>query len=434
VLRTTSFAPHFLRRKIFTSSTIRKPIVIALLLVFLVIGGFVGYAIHPTPPPPTTSLPSVIPIGVLNALTGDYSSFGIRSQQAVKIAESEIDAYVTALGIPTTFKFYYEDYQTTPSVALTELQTLYAQGVQVVVGDMTSGVMKEIDSYADTNKILIICGGSTAARSSIAPPGDYEIRITPAAEVEGNALAAALISKGYKNVAMISAEDTYSLSILSSFTDAFRAAGGNFVSNITYAYPTTTDFTVVLNSLESAVQPFLANNTKVAVFANMWEDLAVMLNQANSRNSPLLSLTWFGPDTIAQDAVILQDAGPVANKVKLVSVILAAPNTTKHMELNAAFQSAMGQLPDVYSLTTYDATWLAALSVLTAGRYDPDAIKTALLTIAGSYWGATGNTALNSAGDRAIMDMEFWAVIQTQWVRIATYSSANNQVTWLVQV
>jgi branched-chain amino acid transport system substrate-binding protein len=402
--------------------------------VFLVIGGGIGYVLHPTPPAPTTTLPSVIPIGVLNALTGDFSSYGIRAQAVVKVAETEINTYVSTLGIPTTFKFYYEDFQTNPSVALTDVQSLYAQGVKVVIGGMTSGAMKQIDSYVDTNKILVIDGTSTAARSDVAPPGDYEIRDVPAAEAEGVALAAALMSKGYKNVVAVSAEDTYSLSIRDSFKTAYAAAGGNLVADITYAYPATTDFTVVLNSVESAVAPLVSANTPVAIFANMWEDIAVMLNQANSRNSPLLSLTWFGPDTLAQDTVIIKDAGAVATKVKLISVVYSAPLTTKHAALNAALQSSMGQQPDVWALATYDAAWLAALAILNAGKYDTDTIKAALPTVAAAYFGATGNTELNPSGDRVTMDMEFWAVVQSQWQKVATYSSVDKQVTWLVQL
>ena len=403
--------------------------------MFLVIGGVIGYVLHPTPPAPTTTLPSVIPIGVLNALTGDFASYGIRSQAAVKVAETEINNYVGTLGIPTTFKFYYEDFQTTPSVALTDVQSLYAQGVKVVIGGMTSGAMKQIDSYVDTNKILVIDGTSTADRASVAPPGDYEIRDVPGGVAgEGVALAAALTNKGYMNVAMVSSEDTYSLSIRDAFKTAYAAAGGTLVADITYAYPATTDFTVVLNSLESAVAPLVSSKTSVAIFANMWEDVAVMLNQANSRNSPLLSLTWFGPDTLAQDTVITKDAGAVAAQVKLISVILAAPLTSKHAALNSALQSSMGQQPDVYALATYDAAWLAALAILNAGRYDTDAIKAALPTVAAAYWGATGNTELNSSGDRATMDMEFWAVVQGQWQKAATYSSVDKQVTWSVQL
>jgi branched-chain amino acid transport system substrate-binding protein len=402
--------------------------------VFLVIGAGIGYMLHPAPPPLTSTLPSEIPIGVILTLTGDFSSYGARAQATAKIAESDINAYVKSIGIPTTFRFFYEDYETKPDVALQRIQSLYARGVKVVIGGMTSGAMKSIDSYADTNKILVIDGTSTAARASVAPPGDYEFRVVPAAEAEGVALASALKNKGYMNVAMVSAEDTYSLSIRDSFKTAYAAAGGKLVADITYAYPGTTDFSVVLNTLEQQVAPLLSAHQTVAIFANMWEDVAVMLNQANSRNSPVLSLTWFGPDTLSQDTVIIKNAGPVATKVKLISVQLMAPLTTKHQALNAALQSSMGQEPDIYALATYDAAWVAALSILNAGKYDTDAIKAALPTVAASYWGATGNTELNAAGDRVTMDMEFWAVVQSQWQRVATYSSVDKQVSWLMQI
>jgi len=404
------------------------------MLVMLVIGGGIGYAVHPTPPPMTTTLPSVIPIGALLSLTGDFSSYGVRAQATVKIAQSEINNYTASMGIPTTFNFLIEDFQTKPDVALTGIQTLYSQGCKVVIGGMTSGAMKAVDSYADTNQIIVIDGTSTAARESVAPPGDYEYRVVPAAEAEGAALAAALKSKGFMNVAMVSAEDTYSLSIRDAFKTSWNATGGNLVADITYAYPTTTDFTVVINTLETQVAPLLASKTPVAIFANMWEDVATMLTQANTRNSPLLSLTWFGPDTLSQDTVIIQNAGAIATKVKLISVQLAAPLTAKHLALNTEVQAAIGQQPDIYALATYDAAWIAALAILNAGKYDVGAIRAALPTVAATYWGATGNTQLDPNGDRTTMDMEFWAVVQSNWERVATYSSVGQQVTWLIQL
>ena len=404
------------------------------MIVMLLIGGAIGYALHPTPPPVTSTLPSVIPIGVLLSLTGDFSSYGVRAQATVNIAQTEINNYTASLGIPSTFKFYIEDFQTQPSVALTMLQNLYAEGCKVVIGGMTSGAMAAIDSYADTNQIIIIDGTSTAARASVAPPGDYEYRVVPAAEAEGAALASAFLSKGFTNVAMVSAEDTYSLSIRDAFKSAWSAAGGNLVADITYAYPTTTDFTVIINTLETAVAPLVMAGKPVAIFANMWEDVATMLSQANTSNSTLLNLTWFGPDTLSQDTVIIQNAGAIATRVKLISVQLAAPLTFEHLALNQEVNQSIGQIPDVYALATYDAAWIAALAILNAGKYDVAAIRAAIPTVAAKYWGATGNTQLNSSGDRVTMDMEFWAVLQSKWERVATWSSVNQQVTWLIQL
>lgn len=405
-----------------------------MLLIVLALGAGIGYMAHPTPPLPTTTLPSEIPIGVINALTGGFSSYGVRAQATAKIAEGDINAYVASLGIPTTFKFYYEDYQTLPDVALTTLQSLYARSIKVVIGGMTSGAMKQIASYADTNHIVVIDGASDAPRANVAPPGDFLFRDIPAAGAEGDSLAAVLKDKGYSNVAMVTSQDTYSLSIRDAFKSKFQAAGGNLVADITYAYPATTDFTVVLNTLEQQVAPLTAANKSVAIFANMWEDVATLLSQASSRNSPLLSLTWFGPDTYAQDTVITKNAGPVATKVKLISVIFTAPLTTKHNALAVGLKSSTGQEPDVYALAEYDAAWIAAYAILSAGKYDGDAIKAAIPTVAASYWGATGNTELKADGDRVAMDQEYWAVIQGQWQKVATYSSQTQQVSWLMQL
>jgi branched-chain amino acid transport system substrate-binding protein len=368
-------------------------------------------------------------------LTGSFSSYGARAEAAAKVANTQINNYVKSLGIPTTFNFLYEDTETSPpSVALTELQTLYTQGVKVVIGGMTSGEMAAIDSFADTNHIVVIDGTSTADRASVAPPGDYEFRDMPAGGAEGAALTAAIMSKGYKNVAMITSSDTYSISIRQAFKNAWLAAGGNIVADVNYSYPATTDFTVQLNTLQSAVAPLIAQNKSVAIFANMWEDVSTILTQAKSSNSPLLNLTWFGPDTYAQDNTIISNAGAEASQVKLISVIFATALTPTLAALNSAVNASIGQVPDIYAAATYDAAWIAALSILTAGQYNGTLIKTAVPTIADQYYGATGNTALNAAGDRNTMDMDFWAVVSGTWTEVATYSSIDQSVTWLMAV
>jgi branched-chain amino acid transport system substrate-binding protein len=421
-------------RTIRTLSSVR-PLVIVSIIIALLVGVGIGYVIVPSPAPPKSTLPSTIPIGVMVTLTGSFSSYGARAEAAAKVANTQINDYVKSLGIPTTFNFLYEDTQTSPpSVALTDLQTLYTQGVKVVVGGMTSGEMAAIDSFADTNHIVVIDGTSTAGRASVAPPGDYEFRDLPAGGAEGAALTAAIMSKGYKNVAMITASDTYTLSIRQAFKNAWLAAGGNLVADVNYSYPATTDFTVQLNTLQSAVAPLMAQNKSVAIFANMWEDVATMLAQAKSSNSPLLSLTWFGNDNFAQDNTIISNAGAVVNQVKLVSVVFAAPLTPTHAELNTAVNASIGQVPDIYACATYDAAWIAALSILTAGQYNGTLIKTAVPTIAGQYYGATGNTALNSLGDRNTMDMDYWAVVSGTWQEVATYSSVDQSVTWLMAI
>jgi ABC-type branched-subunit amino acid transport system substrate-binding protein len=120
--------------------------------------------------------------------------------------------------------------------------------------------------------------------------------------------------------------------------------------------------------------------------------------------------------------------------VKLISVQLGSPVTTRSQELNATLMAQMGQAPDVYALATYDAAWIAALAILQVGSYNATAVKAALPTVCSLFWGATGNTELNAAGDRVTMDMVFWAVVMGQWEQVGSYSSVSKEVTWSTPV
>jgi len=401
------------------------------------IGAGLGYMAHPstpastTPSTPTSTWPSEIPIGVLLTMSGGASTYGTRAQAVIKIAESEINSYVGTLGIPTTFKFYYEDWQTQPAVALTQLQALSARGIRVVIGGLTSGGTKAIASYADSNQIVVITGLSVAPRDQVAPAGDYIFRDSGSVQAEGAALTLALQSKGYSNVMMLSDQETYCNAIHDAFKTDWTAAGGNIASDVTYA-DGTKDFTVALTSLENAVAPILAAKQKVAFIANMYEDVVILLNQAVARNSPLLHLTWFGTDNYAGDNLVTQQAGTPASEVNLISVLPSAPETAKHRELDTALNASIGQLPDIYALCAYDAAWMAALAILQAGSYNATLVKNILPTVSASYWGATGNPAMGPSGDRGTMDQDVWAVVQDQWIKAGYYSSTTNTLAWLV--
>lgn len=86
-----------------------------------------------------------------------------------------------------------------------------------------------------------------------------------------------------------------------------------------------------------------------------------------------------------------------------------------------------GTDPDPFGLAAYDATWVAALTLLsTGGTTDAAVLRTALTRIADSYDGVTGPVRLNLAGDRAEGNYDFWAVRERpgggyQWRRVARY-------------
>ena len=61
----------------------------------------------------------------------------------------------------------------------------------------------------------------------------------------------------------------------------------------------------------------------------------------------------------------------------------------------------------------YDAVWIAAQAYLaTGGTGHVSNLKSALVTAADAFYGASGWTKLNAAGDRKFGDFDFFALSQ----------------------
>ena len=384
-----------------------------------------------TAPGVAAALPKEIPIGVLDALSGAFASYGIRGQYAAKLAEKDINDFVSRLGLGVRFVFLYEDYATDPSVALQKAQTLVARGVKVIIGGLISGATKQIAPYATANKVVVITGTSTAPREVVAPPGGYVFRTLPTVEFEGVATAKLMKQLGYVNAIVVTADETYTQSFRKAFLDSAKAEGINIVLDL--VFPTDQkDFSPLLDQMEKAVSARLGKE-KIAVVASTWEDhAALILSQAQARNSIVLNIPWFAADTIPLSTIVLQQALEPASKVKLIGGLFTAAASKVYESVRERMLRDLGQEPDIYALAEYDAAWIAALAILLSGKYDGDAIRQAVPLAAKIYWGTTGNIEFNEKGDRAYADLVFYAVIGKEWVQVAIYRVLTGAIEWLV--
>jgi ABC-type branched-subunit amino acid transport system substrate-binding protein len=78
--------------------------------------------------------------------------------------------------------------------------------------------------------------------------------------------------------------------------------------------------------------------------------------------------------------------------------------------------------------------WLTAQAYqATGGRSTPAALKAAFVTAAGGYYGATGWTKLNPAGDRQFGNFDFFAITQPttayRWDLAAQYNTQSGVLT-----
>ncbi|MGB9728680.1 MAG: ABC transporter substrate-binding protein [Thermoprotei archaeon] len=387
----------------------RKFLIIAMLLLVLIIG-YAGNKVSAVNQP-VNELSGTIKLGALLPLTGDLASYGQRAKVAVQMAQDDINNYVTSKGMSVKFEFVIEDTQTKPDVALQKLQELNALGVKATVGPMTSAEVRNLLSYATSNKILMVSPSSTAAALAV-PNRGYLYRTVTTDLFQDRAIAKMITHFGYKYVVVLYRGDAWGDGIAEDFPNAFAKEGGTVVNKIRYD-PNTKDFTNELSTLNTyvtnAINTYGKNN--VAVLTVSFDEAATILNQAKSY-STLMSVKWFGTDGTADITKILTDAGDTASIVGLYSTIFTPAASTKLDQFISKFKAIAGQEPDSYSIISYDSAWLIALAVIQAGVYDGEQIKNLLPTVAQSYEGVSGKIVFDQYGDRASGDYKISYVVK----------------------
>ncbi|HUI01684.1 MAG TPA: ABC transporter substrate-binding protein [Nitrososphaerales archaeon] len=417
----------------------------ALLVVGLLVGAGLTYALTSTSTSSTSStttssgaLSGTITIGDLTDLSGQLSAIGTQQKQAVDLAVGDINNYLTTLGI-TSYKFAANDQDTSlqPAKALTDLQTLASSGVQVVVGPLTSAEASNVLQTANQDHIVLISASSTAI--SLAIPNDYLFRLVPNDAAQSLAIARELVTQNVKDIIVINQNSVYGAGLANATINRYKALGGNVQDQIQYS-TTVTDFTPTLTTAQSdytaAVGKYGAGS--VAVVCIGFQEVGQMLLQTKSSFPGLLQTTWYGSDGESQNTDFTNSTGgvgPVSAQIKLISTIGENPAATdKYNNFVKEFTAVAKQAPDSYAVGAYDATWVAALSIMAAGKNSGQAIQASLPAVANNYFGAVGWTELQPSGDMAPTGYSIYEVTSSggtdQWVLAGTWDAGTDAVTW----
>jgi len=222
----------------------------ALLVVGLLVGAGLTYALTSSSSSSKASgLSGTITIGDLTDLSGALSAIGTQQKTAVDLAVTDINTYLTQSGV-TNVKFAANDQDTglVPAKALTDLQSLYSSGVQVVVGPLTSSEASTVLQTANQDHVVLISASSTAI--SLAIPNDYLFRLVPNDAAQSLAIARELVSQNVKDIILIAQNSVYGAGLANATANRFTALGGNIQDKLLYS-TTVTDFTPTLTTAQS---------------------------------------------------------------------------------------------------------------------------------------------------------------------------------------
>ncbi|QQG49475.1 MAG: ABC transporter substrate-binding protein [archaeon] len=378
-----------------------------------------------------------IMLGDLVALTGSLSDQGARDKPAVDMAVADVNAYLTAAGITSYhFAVTHEDSATDVNTVQSAVQDLASKGIKVFIGPEWSGGALQILPYATTNHLVLISQSSTSAKLSYANRGPL-FRVIPSDSAQGAALGRLATTLGFTHLVMLHVHDSYGDGLANATVARFTALGGIATNDVQWP-ENNNDFssllTTINNEVTAAINDAGGNSSKVAVDAIGFEEVATLMQQLGN-TSAALSVTWLGSDGEATLSSFVQGAtGPLSEQVKLISTVYAPPSTSVFSTFSSRYQAAYGQNPGGYGGSTYDAVWVAALSIIAAGSYDGAAVAKQVPLITNHMFGNSGWLGLDQFGDLIPVAYNIWVVHDVNgtatWVTAGQWAVATDAVTF----
>lgn len=374
-------------------------------------------------------------LGGLFSLTGSWSTLGRASQAALEIAIEDVNIYLSEANASFRLEGRVEDTQLVPALALEKTQLFAQQEIRLLLGPQSSAEVAAIRSFVEANDLFLFSPSSTAGTLAIAE--DRIFRFTPSDGPEGEAISALMDADGIRAIVPVWRDDPGNTGLHDATQRFFTALGGVVLPGVRYG-ATTQDFSAVVTDLAAQVVTAQTQYGKnaVAVYVAAFDEAALLFARA-AQNATLSDVRWYGSDGTALSTVLLNNpiASAFANRVGYPNPLfgLDASATTKWQPIVQRIQQKTGNIPESFALGVYDTVWLIAKTLAShRGKVRVENFPSAFTNEASSFFGTTGWTVLNAAGDRQFGNFDFWAIREEegilQWKVVAHYHTASGDL------
>ena len=324
-----------------------------------------------------------INIGGIGPLTGGAASYGISVQNGGQLAVDEINAAGGINGMQ--IEYLFQDDENDPQKSVNAYNRLMDEGMQVLMGTVTSNPCIAVADESVNDGILQITPSGSAQECTKHPNG-FRICFTDPQQGETMADYIKNTAKLSKIAVIFDSADSYSTGIKDAFKKKFESLGGTVIAEEAFTSGDK-DFKAQLTKIsatdaEALFLPFYY--TEVAYVADQAKDLG-------------MTLPYFGCD--GWDGVIKQlngDTSVIENAVFLTPFIATAEkeNIKKFVE---AYQAKFDVVPDQFAADAYDAVYTIKAAIEKAGEMDNEKIIAAMTEI--EIDGVTGKMTFTPEGE-----------------------------------
>ncbi len=321
-------------------------------------------------------------IGQYGSLTGTEATFGISSDNGLKLAVEEINNSGGVLG--KKIKLITYDDQGKPSEAATVVQKLINKDkVVAVIGEVASSRSKAGAPICQQNKIPMISPAST--NPEVTAIGDYIFRVCFIDPFQATVLSKfAINSLHVKKIAILKdVKNAYSTGLADFFEKEFTKMGGQIVEVQSFSSGDK-DFKAQLTAIKS-------KNPEAIFIPAYYTDVNLISIQSREVGItvPLLGSDGWESEKLTEGKA--KDALEGCYFSTHVSTENPDPNIQGFIK---KYKAKYNDMPDAMSFLSYDAGMIMFDAIKRAGSVDPAKIRDEIAKTK-DYDGVTGKITIN---------------------------------------
>lgn len=305
-----------------------------------------------------------IVIGEVASLTGGTAAWGKAQNDGVKMAVEEINAAGGLLG--KKVKLLTEDDQSKNGEAGTVTKKLVSREKVVgMLGEISSSKSLEMAPICQKEGVPMISPGST--NTKVTEVGDYIFRVCFIDPFQGTVMAKFALSKGWKNMAVLTdVKEDYSVGLSQFFKEYYTKNGGTVAAEQSFSKGDK-DFKSQLTAIKAA-------NVDAIFLPGYYTEIGLIAKQARELGITVPMCGGDGWD----DASLMQVAGSAVDGCFFSNHFSTEDKSEAIQGFVKKYEAARGTKPSTFVALGYDAAMLLFHGIKTAGTTDGKAVRDVL--------------------------------------------------------
>ena len=326
-----------------------------------------------------------IVIGVLGTMTGANSDLSISGRRGIEIAVDEINNMGGVMGREIVLRL--KDDENTVSRALDKIDECLVEGIPLIIGPYTSGMITPI--IEDVNERDVLLMGPTISADSLSGRDDNFIRFIASTKEQATILVNEIGNIGLHKVMVLSDSRN------AGFTDALVENFLNLMLElqqqeiVTLRVDPSNDSE--LSQALKDVEKYKPDGLFIIASAEDVAQIAQQLHKATFKTQ-LFAPLW------ANTPELLRKGGDAVEGIYVLGGIDPDSTSEAYLKFSNTFEQRYGELPTFSSLYSYELMMALAKVMESTRSTDPQTLKEKFVDI-GNFEGLQGDLKIDSNGD-----------------------------------